>query len=192
MTGEQFLQRLVTALDRIQIPYMVTGSFASSAHGRVRATEDIDVVIAPTPQQVLELLEALPSDRYYADRDAALEAVRQQTQFNIIDVESAWKADLIIRKEREFSRTEFQRRHAYMINGLRVYLATAEDVLIAKLEWARAGGSERQVEDAAGIIDAQGSDLDTAYVERWVRELGLDEEWRKARERARDPDPKTP
>ncbi|MEX1185909.1 MAG: hypothetical protein WEA80_04910 [Gemmatimonadaceae bacterium] len=186
MTGHDFLRRLVTAFDQIRIPYMVTGSFASSAHGRVRATEDIDVVIAPTPQQLLDLLDEFPADRFYADRDAALAALRQQSQFNIIDVETAWKADLIIRKEREFSRTEFQRRHAYLIDGLRVYLATAEDVLIAKLEWARAGGSERQIEDAAGIIESQGGGLDTAYVERWVRELRLDDEWRKARESTRD------
>lgn len=192
MTGEEFLRRLVTALDQIQIPYMVTGSFASSAHGRVRATEDIDVVIAPTRQQVLDLVEEFPADRYYADKDAALEAVEQQSQFNIIDVESAWKADLIIRKEREFSRTEFQRRHAYVINGLRVYLATAEDVLIAKLEWAHAGGSERQIEDAAGIIDGQGSDLDAAYVEGWARKLGLEDEWRKARESAGNSGRKAP
>jgi hypothetical protein len=186
VTGEDFLRRLVTVLDRIQIPYMVTGSFASSAHGRVRATEDIDVVIAPNPEQLRELIAEFPADRYYADKDAALEALRQQSQFNIIDVESAWKADLIIRKEREFSRTEFERRHAYLINGLQVYIATAEDVLIAKLEWARSGGSERQIEDAVGIIEGQGDALDIAYVERWVRELGLDDQWRNARERARD------
>lgn len=186
MTGHDFLRRLVTAFDQVQIPYMVTGSFASSAHGRVRATEDIDVVIAPTAQQVLDLVDEFPAGRFYADKDAALEALRQQSQFNIIDVETAWKADLIIRKTREFSRTEFERRHAYSIDGLRVYLATAEDVLIAKLEWARAAGSERQIEDAAGIIESQGGGLDIAYVERWVRELRLDDEWRKARESARD------
>lgn len=185
MTGEDFLRRLVSALNQIGIPYMVTGSFASSAHGRVRATEDIDIVIAPTPEQLEALVEEFPAGRYYADKDAALEALRQHSQFNIIDVESAWKADLIVRKEREFSHTEFQRRRAYSINGLQVFVATAEDVLIAKLEWARAGGSERQIEDAAGIIETQGGDLDVAYVERWVRALELDDQWRKARENAR-------
>lgn len=190
MTGEEFLRRLVTALDRIEIPYMVTGSFASSAHGRVRATEDIDVVIAAGPQQLSDLIDEFPPDRYYVDKSAALEALRQQSQFNIIDVESAWKADLIIRKEREFSRTEFERRRAYLINGLPVYLATAEDVLIAKLERARTGGSERQIEDAAGIVESQRENLDTAYVERWVRDLDLDDQWRKAREIARDNGPK--
>lgn len=187
MTGEDFLRRLVTALDQIRIPYMVTGSFASSAHGRVRATEDIDIVMAPSPEQIDALVGEFPPGRFYVDRDAALEALRQRSQFNIIDIESAWKADLIMRKEREFSHTEFQRRRAYSINGLQVFIATAEDVLIAKLEWARAAGSERQIEDAAGIIETQGDDLDVAYVERWVRALQLDDQWRKARDSARDP-----
>lgn len=180
MTGEDFLRRLVIALDQVRIPYMVTGSFASSAHGRVRATEDIDIVIAPSPDQLEMLVAEFPAGRYYADRDAALEALRQRSQFYIIDVESAWKADLIVRKDREFSHTEFERRRAYSINGLQVYLATAEDVLIAKLEWARTGGSERQIEDAAGIIASQGDHLDVAYIERWVRDLELDDEWRRA------------
>lgn len=171
---------------------MVTGSFASSAHGRARATEDIDIVVAPSPDQLEALVAEFPRDRYYVDRDAALEALRQHSQFNIIDVESAWKADLIMRKEREFSHAEFQRRRAYSINAMRVFVATAADVLIAKLEWARASGSDRQIEDAAGIIEIQGADLDVAYVERWVRDLDLDDEWRKARQRARESAPELP
>lgn len=58
-----------------------------------------------------------------------------------------------------------------------VYVATPEDILVAKLEWAKIGQSERQIEDSAGIISTQGSHLDRAYVEHWVRELGLQEQW---------------
>jgi len=65
-----------------------------------------------------------------------------------------------------------------------VYAATPEDILIAKLEWAKMGESERQIRDAAGIIEIQGTALDTEYVEKWVRELGLEPQWRLALERA--------
>lgn len=185
MTAGAFFTRVIAALEQAQIPYMVTGSFASSAHGRVRGTQDIDIVIAPSAEQLRALVAQFPDDRYYADELDALDALQHESQFNIIDFGSSWKVDFIIRKRREFSRIEFERRRPHVVNGVRVYLATPEDILLAKLEWAKLGESERQIEDAAGIIATRGSSLDRPYIERWVRELRLEEQWRRARERAR-------
>jgi hypothetical protein len=145
-----------------------------------RATNDIDVVIAPTPRQLAVLMQQFPRNQYYSDEEDARDALERQSQFNIIDFATMWKADLIIRKERDFSREEFSRRRVHLIGGVRVHLATAEDILIAKLEWHKLGESDRQIEDAAGIIRRQASALDREYVERWVRELELEEQWRKA------------
>lgn len=184
MTAEAFFAGVVAALDRAQIPYMVTGSFASSAHGNVRGTRDIDIVIAPTAEQLRVFVAEFPDDQYYADEFDALDALEHNSQFNIIDFRSNWKVDLIIQKHRDFSRVEFDRRRPYVINGVRVYVASPEDILIAKLEWAKIGESQRQIEDAAGIIATQGSNLDRVYVEHWIAELGLEKEWRQARERA--------
>jgi len=177
---EDFFARVITELDRAGIPYMVTGSLASAAHGRVRATEDIDIVIAPTPQQLRTFVAAFPNDRFYADDEDALDSFRHTSQFNIIDFATSWKVDLIFRKDREFSHTEFARRKPHMIAGIRVDLATPEDILIAKLEWAKIGESERQIEDVAGIIDRQRDQLDRAYVEHWVNELALHKQWQQA------------
>lgn len=67
---------------------------------------------------------------------------------------------------------------------MRLAIATAEDVLLAKLEWAKIGDSEPQVTDALGILQVQGHKLDVAYVEKWVHELGLEEQWTIAQQRA--------
>lgn len=184
MTAEAFLARVVAALDRAQIAYMVTGSFASSAHGQVRGTQDLDVVIAATAEQLRVLVAEFPSDQYYAEELDALEALRHESQFNIIDFGSSWKVDLIFRRHREFSRVEFERRRPHVIGETRVYVATPEDILIAKLEWAKIGESDRQIDDAAGIIATQAFNLDRAYVEHWVRELELDVQWQLAQKRA--------
>lgn len=181
---DEFFGRLIEALERAGVSYMVTGSYASSAHGTPRATNDIDVVISPTSEQLRLLMRQFPADRYYADEEDAFDALRHRSQFNVIDFATMWKADLIVRKEREFSKVEFSRRRVYSIGGVRVHLATAEDILIAKLEWHKLGESERQIEDAAGIISRQGAALDREYVDRWVRELGLEEQWQKALTRA--------
>ena len=79
---------------------------------------------------------------YYVSEEAALEAFQQQGQFNVIVLESGWKADLILRKERAFSRSEFERRELAAIDDTQVFVATAEDTIVAKLEWSRAGESD--------------------------------------------------
>jgi hypothetical protein len=71
---EQFFERVVTELERAGIPYMVIGSVASSAYGRIRATEDTDIVIAPTVEQLLAFVSAFPSDQFYADDQDVLES----------------------------------------------------------------------------------------------------------------------
>ena len=63
-----------------------------------------------------------------------------------------------------------------------LFVASAEDVLLAKLEWAKLGASARQIEDAAGIVRLQGAELDVGYVERWVKVLGVEEQWALANE----------
>jgi hypothetical protein len=163
---------------------MVTGSFASAVHGVPRATHDIDVVIAPTERQLIALLREFPGSEYYAEIEDALQALRYGSQFNVIDQNSVWKIDFIVRKNRPFSKAEFDRRRRVNILGVSVYAATPEDLLIAKLEWAKMGESERQIRDAAGIIQIQGPLLDIAYVEGWVAELGLQRQWEMARAEA--------
>jgi hypothetical protein len=109
---------------------MVTGSLASAAHGRVRATEDIDIVIAPSLQQLRAFVSAFPHDRFYADDEDAVQSFTHNSQFNIIDFATSWKVDLIFQKNREFSHTEFARRKPHVVAGVRVDLATPEDVLM--------------------------------------------------------------
>lgn len=179
MTVEALLRRVASALDAAGIPYMLTGSFASSIHGMGRMTYDVDLVIDPTTAQLHRFVRSLPASEYYVDLSAALDALDRRSQFNVIDLESSWKADLIIRKDRPFSLTEFDRRTAAEYGGQVIAVATAEDVILTKLEWAKKGGSRRQIEDAAGILKSRG-DLDRDYLDRWISELGIEAEWHEA------------
>jgi len=122
----------------------------------------------------------LPSDEYYVDLSAALRALQNEGQFNVIDLATGWKIDLVSRMGRPFSRAEFDRRLAIELDGVPLSIAAAEDVVIAKLEWAKRGGSERQIGDAAGILRIRGVKLDRSHIERWVRELGLEVQWNAA------------
>jgi hypothetical protein len=188
MTAADLFRRIVARLDEVGIPYMLTGSFASAYHGRPRATQDIDLVIAPTPEQLRQLVGRLPAGEYYVDAAAALEALAHEGQFNVIDLATGWKIDFICRKSRPFSRTEFGRRLRAELHGLSLCIATAEDVVLAKLEWARRGGSSRQIEDVAGLLAVRGEALDLPYIAHWVAELGVNEEWQAAQRAARHDD----
>jgi hypothetical protein len=177
------LGRVARLLDDARIPFMIAGSFASTVHGLPRTTQDLDLVIDPPSATEFELLLAsMPVEAYYVDVDAARDALRRRAMFNVIDLMSGWKVDLIFRKNRSFSREEFARRTRMTVLGVSTSVASAEDTIIAKLEWSKhSGGSERQRRDVAGILATAADTLDRGYVERWVHELELRDEWQAAR-----------
>ncbi len=128
------LLALVTeVLDHVGIDYMGTGSVASALHGQPRATRDIDVVIDPDLSSVQLLVELFPPDRFYVSD--AVSAVERRDMFNIVDTESGWKVDLIVRKDRPFSESEFRRRLPATMAGIDLFVTTPEDAILSKLEW---------------------------------------------------------
>ena len=181
MTPEEaVLERVVSVLDAHGIPYMVTGSVASSYHGRPRATHDADVVIDPTAAQFDAFVSDLELAQYFVNAEGAQEALRRRSQFNVIDLATATKLDVIIRKDRPFSVEEFGRRQRVDM-GLptAVAMVTAEDAILSKLEWARrSGDSERQIRDAAGVLELN-PEADRRYIATWADHLGITELWRQ-------------
>jgi hypothetical protein len=76
------------------------------------------------------------------------------------------------------------------LEGSFLFVATAEDVIIAKLEWSKLAQSQRQIEDVAAILRVRGDLLDRVYLEKWIAELGLKREWDDARLAAGLSDPR--
>lgn len=188
MTLESFLRRVVGIVERVDVAYMLTGSLAAAYYATPRATRDVDLVIAVTLDEVGVLVEELDDAGFYVDLEAAREAVRQQGQFNAIDPDSGWKVDWIVRRNRPFSIEEFERRRRVETMGLVLPMVTPEDLIVAKLEWARMGASELQLRDAAAILAEHGHDLDRDHLERWIEELGLGREWEQVCEETDQPE----
>ena len=179
MSLTELLRRLSVTLDAAGVPYMLTGSLASTLYGEPRSTIDVDVVVVLNSSSLAALLTALPEDRYYVSADAARDAVRRQGQFNVIDLESGWKVDLILRKRRPFSETEFQRRVTRDVLGVSLTVCTVEDSILSKLEWARlGGGSERQLRDVSAMVALRRSELDLEYITHWAEVLEVGSLWR--------------
>lgn len=176
MTFADLVATTLRHLRAASIPYMVTGSVASSYYGEPRATRDLDVVIEADPTSLETLVDGLLHDGFYVDPAAAREALRNRTQFNAIGP-SALKVDFVIRKARPFSLEEFRRRQPADLLGTSAFVPTVEDLIVAKLEWAAAGPSDRQLRDVEGILTVAEGEIDYAYLLRWIKALRLEEIW---------------
>ena len=92
--------------------------------------------------------------------------------FNLMHLETGIKVDLIVRKDSEYRRIEFERRRPIELGGVTTWIASREDLILSKLVWARDSDSELQRRDARALVDGT---LDRTYLERWAGELGISE-----------------
>lgn len=170
---------VANVLEHQQITYVLVGSFASSIHGMYRSTADIDIVADIKPEQVVPLLNALQGS-FYVDEHAVREAIDRRQSFNAIHFDSVFKIDIFIPKSDEFSRKQIERRELRRIAPdleQMIYVATAEDTILAKLRWYDSGGqvSSNQWTDVVGIIGASATKLELDYLNQWAAKLGLSE-----------------
>ena len=164
--------RIVTSrLELAGVPYMVSGSLALGYYAQPRMTRDIDVVVELEHEGIQRLVAAFAAD-FYCDEDAVRRAVATRRLVNLVHLESAYKVDLIVRKDSEYRQVEFQRRRRLFLGGVDIWLVAPEDLLLSKLVWAREGGSELQLRDAATLV-ASVPDLDWPYMSRWASTLGV-------------------
>jgi len=168
-----FLREVVALTEGAGVPYMLTGSIASTYYGRPRATQDIDLVIDPAQVALHRFVRAALESGHYVDDGDAAAALEQRGMFNMIDAGSGYKLDLIVRKDRPYSLEEFARRRLKSLSGVRLSIVSPEDAVLSKLEWAKEWQSERQLQDALGIIVTQGESLDIRYLREWAAPLGV-------------------
>lgn len=172
MTERELLADCLRRLNRVGFAYLLTGSMASNYWGIPRTTHDLDFVIQLPPSAIPRLVEVFQGD-FFLDEAAVRAAFQPPYQFNAIDERSALKVDFWLPRPEPFDRELFSRRRQVRIFGEPAWIATAEDVILHKLLWNKLTPSERQLNDAAGIISVQAQKLDLAYLKRWSNELKI-------------------
>ncbi len=182
------LLRVLELLDGLGVRYVVGGSFASSAHGVPRSTNDADVVVDMSVSQAQGLAGQLGAG-FYSDVRMMEDALQRGTSFNVIHLSSNFKIDFFPSGADPFRRSELTRRRAELIGQATVYFSSPEDIILAKLRWYRDGGevSERQWRDILGVIEVQGERLDRAHLRRWAFELQVEDLLDRALGEARVP-----
>ncbi len=165
---------VLEVLRALDVRHYVGGSIASSAHGVPRASIDADVVAELGPRHVAPLAAAL-REAYYVSEERVRDAVSRRGSFNVIHLETMVKVDVFVSRDRPFDRRAFDRaRPATPAGGSEIPVSSAEDTILAKLEWFRRGGevSERQWGDVLGVLRAATA-LDQAHLQKGAAELGV-------------------
>jgi hypothetical protein len=177
---------VVDALDRHSIPYAITGSHASSVFGETRFTNDIDVVIQLSSQELLKkFLGEFPEESYYVSDVGARHAVSHGGQFNIIHQDSAQKVDLIIPEKINWPDQLARRTKVATAQDREIWFVSPEDLILKKMDFYREGGSEKHLRDIAGTLRISGEKIDRAYVSQWAEKLGLSNIWKVILDRAK-------
>jgi len=168
--------RQVTAVfEALGVAYVIGGSLASMVHGMMRTTIIADLL----PGHAAALVAALGEAFYVPDEALLRQAIERRGSFNLIHLATMFKVDIFVPQARPFDRQQLARRIGERVasgservasgSDERLWVLSAEDVILAKLEWFRLGGetSERQWRDVLGVVKAQGAALDVAYLRQW-------------------------
>ncbi len=183
------LEPVVRALEALGIRYYLGGSVASSSHGVPRTSIDADVIAELRREHLPAFLDRLRG-AYYIDEDRARPAVDRRRSFNLIHLGTMFKIDLFVAQGRPFDRQALARARPGALEdrpgGPTFQVASAEDTVLAKLEWFRAGGeaSDRQWADVVGMLRASRGSLDQDHLERWAPALGVADLLERARAEA--------
>ena len=168
---------VVAALRRLGVRHYIGGSVASTFHGAIRSTMDVDIVCSLSESQAEALIEACGPD-FYASAPTAREAVRARKCFNLIHLPTSYKIDVFVHRGRRFDEAAFERARPELFGPPAsdpIPVATVEDSILAKLEWFRLTDetSERQWDDVSRLVRLHGVKLDIEYLRTMAESIGV-------------------
>lgn len=171
---------LVTkTFEDLRIPYLVGGSVASGLYGVARSSLDLDLFAMIRLEQVRELVARLGAD-FSVDEQMIRDAIELRSSFNLIHLETMFKVDVFLSKERPFDQMRFKRWAELILASKPVQkaiISSAEDIILTKLEEYRLGGeiSDQQWWDILDVLNMQAGKLNMDYLQRWAADLNLDD-----------------
>lgn len=178
------LKPIIDCFDELNIQYQIGGSIASSAYGVGRTTVDVDLAACIKNEHITHLVTQLQKD-YFIQEGAIRDAIKHANSFNIIHLETMFKIDVFVSKQRRFDREALSRRRKEFLDEeqtFNFYLSSPEDTVLYKLEWYKIGGSvsDRQWKDLVGVLKVQKHHLDKDYLLKWATDLQIFDLLKKA------------
>lgn len=170
---------LHSVFESLHIAYYITGGVCAIAYGDPRTTRDLDVVVEVEYSEIMTLVARLEAEGFYCPPRAVSDIqVGSARVLSVTHIQLVLNADIVLNSNTEFDRSKMQRRRLEAI-GLdeseQFWLASPEDVILAKLLWGRRSQSEKQWRDVLGVLKVQGDSLDFAYLNQWAARLEIAE-----------------
>lgn len=171
------LKLVLSKFEEGNIPYMLVGSVASSFYGDPRLTRDIDIVIEVSPKDVIEFESLFSSNDFYIPPSEILrDEILNKGSFNLIHHQSGLKIDIVIKKLSPHGEEEFLRRQKHeILPQMFSCVASAEDIILKKLQYFQEGGSQKHLMDCRAILSQ--TKVDELYLKKWIKYLNLQKEW---------------
>jgi len=167
-------------LNKLNIPYMITGSVASIVYGEPRLTHDIDIVLILPQNKIEEFLKAFPNEEFYCPPIEILriEAAKDNRgHCNILHHNTGFKADIYFAGRDEFQNWALKNTKTLEFMGENLRLAPIEYVIIKKLEYYKEGKSQKHLVDIKSIIVNSEEDINWELLKQIIDKYGLNNEW---------------
>ncbi len=159
--------------------WAATGSIASTFYGEVRSTNDIGIIVLLDGRAAEALPRIFPETEFYCPPLDVIEIERNRERrghFNLVHHDSGWKADVYLSSNDPLDAWALRNRRAVEHEGVQIWLAPPEYVIIKKLEFLREGGGEKHLRDIRGMLAV--TEVDLALFDREIAARGLCEVWR--------------
>ncbi len=174
MKSDEAAIAVIDALEKLKIPYMLVGSFASNFYGIPRATEDVDFVAQLDAGILSEIREKL-GNRFRLNPQTSFETTTATRRYVLESIEESFSIELFLLSKDPHDRERFARRRRVRILDRKAYVSTVEDAIITKLRWYDIGRRTKDIQDARGMIAVQGERIDWDYVTGWCERHGTRE-----------------
>lgn len=179
MSEPSLIAPFIRRLQRLGVPFMITGSTAGILYGEPRMTHDVDIVVALAPRDVRAFVDAFPDDEFYCP---PLEVVATEVRrdigghCNVIDHATGYKADIYMACD-ELHAWGLEHVHTIVVDDLHVPVAPVEYVIVRKLAYYREGHSAKHIRDIHGMLGVSGAAIDQPLLDAWIDRLGLRAVW---------------
>jgi hypothetical protein len=175
---------MLEALNASGINYIVTGSFATNLYAVPRSTQDVDFVVDAEPEELKKLFSALPKE-IRVDPQMRFDTITYTYRYNLIVDGLPFGIELFLLTDDEHNQERFRRKRSGTVQGTTAHVPTVEDIIVQKVRWSAKANRAKDIQDVKAIIDAQGDNIDWAYVEGWCDRHGTRDLLEQLREEAR-------
>jgi hypothetical protein len=139
---------VVDILEAMEVEYLIWGGVAVVMYGEPRFTQDMDIVIRLSRNQVGTLARLFEKDGYDVSAEAIRDALERHFYFNVIHLETNIKVDFCIAGRDPVLNWAFEHRQMKQFDEFRrASYMPPESVILTKLQAFRKSGSTRHLDD---------------------------------------------